>query len=229
MHHMQWSSQKPGGACIRCTPGIKKRTAFLVQSVLLALLTACFLFSRPVLAAVLPDGDYLVQMADSDLVMFSSGYVSRERVTVGRDLQSGIWHFKHLGNDYYKITAPQKALVLDSFGSQKYLGVPIISFPWHGANNQRWKVIPKGKFYSLISQETGFAVDLKDNAQRPGGVFQGYTENSSRGQLFRLTPQNGQKPPPKTPAAQQGQPPEAPAIQKDEPHIKSFSNGPSDE
>ena len=107
-------------------------------------------------------------------------------------------------------------MVLDSSESKKYNGVPTIIFPWHGAKNQRWKVIEKGELYKLINQETGLALDLKGNVQRVGTVFQGYTENASRGQLFRLTPMGRQSPPTK---ARDGQ--------EKEPLVKSFSNGPA--
>ena len=103
--------------------------------------------------------------------------------------------------------------MLDSYRSEKYNGVPIITFPWHGGKNQRWKVLAKGEFYSLINQETGLALDLKNNEQNIGGVFQGYKANGSRGQLFRLTLANGAA------ARREQNSPHA------EDQIKSFSSG----
>lgn len=178
-------------------------------------LTACVFFPQLCGAAVVADGDYLIQMADSDLAMVSSGTTMIERVTLGQNMPSGVWRFEHLGNNYYKITAPKLVMVLDSAEGKKYNGVPIIIYPWHGGKNQRWKVIAKGEFYTLINQETGLAVDLKGNAQRTGTAFQGYAENTSRGQLFRLTPKGKQNPP----ATSRAEP------QKDS-VVKSFSNGP---
>lgn len=185
-------------------------------SALAYVLAACLLFPQLASAAVLADGDYLIQMADSDLAAVSSGSTMIERVRVGQNMPSGVWRFEHLGNNYYKIIAPKRVMVLDSAEGKKYNGVPIIIYPWHGGKNQRWKVIPKGEFYALINQETGLAVDLKGNEQRAGTVFQGYTENSSRGQLFRLTPKGKQKPPAKLPAEQD-----------QNSAVKSFSNGPA--
>ena len=187
----------------------KKISGFAACSRLAILLTVYLIFPQAALAAVIADGDYLVQMADSNLAVVSSGMTVRERVTLGQDEQAGIWRFEHLGNDFYKIIAPKRTMVLDSSESKKYNGVPTIIFPWHGAKNQRWKIIEKGEFYKLINQETGLALDLKGNVQRVGTVFQGYTENASRGQFFRLTPikvRDGQK---------------------KEPLVKSFSNDPA--
>ena len=187
----------------------KKISGFAACSRLAILLIACLIHPQVALAAVIADGDYLIQMADSDLAVVSSGMTVRERVTLGQNEQAGIWRFEHLGNDSYKVIAPKLAMVLDSSESKKYNGVPIIIFPWHGGRNQRWKVIAKGEFYTLTNQETGLALDLKGNVQRVGTVFQGYTENASRGQFFRLTPikvRDGQK---------------------KEPLVKSFSNGPA--
>ena len=159
---------------------------------LLALL--CLLLPQLALAGVIPNGTYLIQMADSDHVVFHSVSETPPRVTLKKFSRSDVWNFEHLGNDYYKVTEQSYHLVLDSFRSEKYNGVPAITFPWHGGRNQRWKVIRKGEFYSLICQETGLALDLKNNQQKVGGVFQGYTANGSRGQLFRLTP-NSKTPP----------------------------------
>ena len=183
---------------------------------LLALFIALFIALSPQisLAAVIPSGLYLVQMADSDHTVFFSTGERPARVVLKNDSRSDIWSFEHLGNDYYRITEQSYHLVLDSFRSEKYNGVPIITFPWHGGKNQRWKVLRKGAFYSLINQETDLALDLKNNQQSRGGLFQGYTANGSRGQLFRLTPAN------KSP-----QPRERPAEPHDE--VKSFSNGPA--
>ena len=195
---------------------IKKASGMAAYSRLIILLTLCLIIPQTALAAIIADGDYLVQMADSNLAVVSSGMTVRERVTLGQNEQAGIWRFEHLGNDFYKIIAPKLAMVLDSSESKKYNGVPTIIFPWHGAKNQRWKVIEEGEFYKLINQETGLALDLKGNVQRVGTVFQGYTENASRGQLFRLTPMGRQSPPTK---ARDGQ--------EKEPLVKSFSNGPA--
>lgn len=195
---------------------IKKVSGIATYSRLTILLTVYLIFSQAALAAVIAEGDYLVQMADSNLAVVSSGMIVRERVTLGQDEQAGIWRFEHLGNDYYKIIAPKLVMVLDSSESKKYNGVPIIIFPWHGGNNQRWKVIAKGKFYALTNQETGLALDLRGNVQRVGTVFQGYAENTSRGQLFRLTPMDKQSPPAK-----------ARDSHEKNPLVKSFSNGPA--
>ena len=195
---------------------IEKASGFAACSRLAILLTMYLIFPQAALAAVIADGDYLVQMADSNLAVVSSGMTARERVTLGQDEQAGIWRFEHLGNDYYKILAPRLVMVLDSSESKKYNGVPIIIFPWHGGNNQRWKVIAKGKFYALTNQETGLALDLKGNVQRVGTVFQGYAANTSRGQLFRLTPMDRQSPPAKTRGSHEKNP-----------LVKSFSNGPA--
>ena len=179
-------------------------------------LGCCLFFPQLLNAAVIADGDYLIQMADSDLAVVSSGASVLERVSLGRDLPSGVWRFEHLGNNYYKITAPRLVMVLDSAESKKYNGVPIIIYPWHGGKNQRWKVIAKGEFYALVNQETGLALDLKGNMQRAGTVFQGYAANTSRGQLFRLTPRSKQNPPAK-PRTEQTR----------DAAVKSFSNGPA--
>ena len=180
---------------------------------LLALL--CLLLPQLALGAVLPNGTYLIQMADSDHVVFHSVSETPPRVTLKKFSRSDVWNFEHLGNDYYKVTEQSYHLVLDSFRSEKYNGVPAITFPWHGGKNQRWKVIRKGEFYSLICQETGLALDLKNNQQKVGGVFQGYTAKGSRGQLFRLTLASEAQP-------QRGQP-QKPADDQ----VKSFSNGPT--
>lgn len=195
---------------------IKKASGVAACSRLAILLTVYLIFPQAALAAVIADGDYLVQMADSNLAVVSSGMTVRERVTLGQDEQAGIWRFEHLGNDYYKIIAPRLVMVLDSSESKKYNGVPIIIFPWHGGKNQRWKVIAKREFYTLTNQETGLALDLKGNAQRVGTVFQGYAVNASRGQLFRLTPMGKQSPPAK-----------ARGSHEKNPLVKSFSNGPA--
>ena len=175
----------------------------------------CLLLPQLALGAVLPNGTYLIQMADSDHVVFHSVSETPPRVTLKNFSRSEVWSFEHLGNDYYKVTEQSYHLVLDSFRSEKYNGVPAITFPWHGGKNQRWKVIRKGEFYSLICQETGLALDLKNNQQKVGGVFQGYTANGSRGQLFRLTLASEAQP-------QRGQP-QKPADDQ----VKSFSNGPT--
>ncbi|WP_411329721.1 RICIN domain-containing protein [Desulfovibrio desulfuricans] len=195
---------------------MKKNSGIAACSRLAILLAACLILPQVALAAVIADGDYLIQMADSDLAVVSSGMTVRERVTLGQNEQAGIWRFEHLGNDFYKIIAPKLAMVLDSSESKKYNGVPTIIFPWHGGRNQRWKVIEKGEFYELINQETGLALDLKGNVQRVGTVFQGYAENASRGQLFRLTPMGKQSPSAKVRDDQEK-----------EPLVKSFSNGPA--
>jgi len=195
---------------------IKKASGIAAYSRLIILLTVCLIFPQTALAAIIADGDYLVQMADSNLAVVSSGMTVMEQVTLGQNEQSGIWRFEHLGNGYYKVIAPKLAMVLDSSESKKYNGVPIIIFPWHGGRNQRWKVIAKGEFYTLTNQETGLALDLKGNAQRAGTVFQGYVENTSRGQLFRLTPMGKQSPPTK-----------ARDSHGKNPLVKSFSNGPA--
>jgi hypothetical protein len=182
------------------------------KAVRLALLF--LLLPQITLGAVISNGLYQIQMADSDHSVFFSTGERPPRVTLKRYSPSDIWSFEHLGNDYYKVTEQSYHLVLDSFRSEKYNGVPIITFPWHGGKNQRWQVIRKGEFYSLINQETGLALDLKNNQQRVGGVFQGYTANGSRGQLFRLTPvKSGEKQEERT---------NGPAEE-----IKSFSNGPA--
>lgn len=195
---------------------IKKASGIATYFRLTILLTVYLIFPQAALAAVIAEGDYLVQMADSNLAVVSSGMTVRERVTLGQDEQAGIWRFEHLGNDYYKIIAPKQVMVLDSSESKKYNGVPIIIFPWHGGRNQCWKVIAKGEFYALTNQETGLALDLKGNVQRVGTVFQGYAETTSRGQLFRLTPMDKQSPPAKTRDSHEKNP-----------LVKSFSNGPA--
>ena len=195
---------------------IKKASGIATYFRLTILLTVYLIFPQATLAAVIADGDYLIQMADSDLTVASSGMTAREQITLGRNKQTGIWRFAHLGNDYYKVIAPKLVMVLDSSESKKYNGVPIIIFPWHGGKNQRWKVIADGEFYKLINQETSLALDLRGNVQRVGTVFQGYAKNASRGQLFRLT-QVGRQSPPAT----------ASDAQKAEPIVKSFSNGPT--
>lgn len=147
----------------------------------------CLLLPQLALSAVIPDGTYLIQMADSDHVVFFSTAESPPRVTLKKFVRSDIWSFEHLGNDYYKVTEHRHQMVLDSCKSEKFNGVPAITYPWHGGKNQRWKVIRKGEFYSIINQATGLALDLKNNQQNVGGVFQGYAANGTRGQLFRLT------------------------------------------
>lgn len=195
---------------------IKKASGIAIYFRLTILLTVYLIFPQAALAAVIADGDYLIQMADSDLTVASSGMTAREQITLGQNKQAGIWRFAHLGNDYYKVIAPKLVMVLDSSESKKYNGVPIIIFPWHGGKNQRWKVIADGEFYKLINQETSLALDLRGNVQRVGTVFQGYVKNASRGQLFRLTPVGRQSPPATASDAQ-----------KAEPIVKSFSNGPT--
>ena len=180
---------------------------------LLALL--CLLPTQMALGAVIPNGIYLIQMADSDHIVFYNTSDTPPRVMLKKFSQSEAWRFEHLGNDYYKVTEQAFHLVLDSFRSEKYNGVPAITFPWHGGKNQRWKVIRKGAFYSLICQETGLALDLKNNQQKVGGVFQGYTANGTRGQLFRLTLASEAKTQQKTPQS------------PTDDQVKSFSNGPS--
>lgn len=182
-------------------------------AILLALL--CLLLPRMTLGAVIPNGTYLMQMADSDHVVFYSASETPPRVTLKKFSPAYVWSFEHLGNGYYKITEQSYHLVLDSFRSEKYNGVPAITFPWHGGKNQRWKVIRMGEFYSLVCQETGLALDLKNNQQKIGGVFQGYTTNGSRGQLFRLTLASEARP--------QREQPTKPADDQ----VKSFSNGPA--
>ena len=194
---------------------IKKASGMAAYSRLIILLTLCLIIPQTALAAIIADGDYLVQMADSNLAVVSSGMTVRERVTLGQNEQAGIWRFEHLGNDFYKIIAPKLAMVLDSSESKKYNGVPIIIFPWHGGRNQRWKVIAKEEFYTLTNQETSLALDLKGNAQRAGTVFQGYSKTTSRGQLFRLTPVDRQNPPATV------------RDSNEKPLVKSFSNGPA--
>ena len=194
---------------------IKKASGVAACSRLAILLTMYLIFPQAALAAVIANGDYLVQMADSNLAVVSSGMTVRERVTLGQNEQAGIWRFEHLGNDFYKIIAPKLAMVLDSSESKKYNGVPIIIFPWHGGRNQRWKVIAKEEFYTLTNQETSLALDLKGNAQRAGTFFQGHAETTSRGQLFRLTPVDRQNPPATV------------RDSNEKPLVKSFSNGPA--
>lgn len=181
-----------------------------------ALLALIFLLlPQLAMTAVIPNGLYLVQMADSDHTVFFSTAEEPPRVTLTKFSSSDIWSFEHLGNDYYKVTEQSYHLVLDSCRGETYNGVPIITYPWHGGKNQRWKVIRKGEFYSLINQQTGLALDLKNNQQKAGGVFQGYTANGSREQLFGLT-LTRETPPQKERA-------DAPA----EDQVKSFSNGPA--
>ena len=188
-------------------------TIFARYATLLALL--CLLPPQMALGAVIPNGIYLIQMADSDHVVFHNVSETPPRVTLKNFSRSDVWSFEHLGNDYYKVTEQSYHLVLDSFRSEKYNGVPAITFPWHGGKNQRWKVIRKGEFYSLICQETGLALDLKNNQQKVGGVFQGYTANGTRGQLFRLT------------LASEAKAQQKPAQKPADDQIKSFSNGPT--
>ena len=196
--------------------GIPKNSLFSPAALALtAILLAQISLLLPQLAlcAVIPNGTYLIQMADSDNVVFFSTAESPPRVALKKHSTSAAWRFEHLGNDYFKIIEQKQYLVLDSYRSEKYNGVPIITFPWHGGKNQRWKVLAKGEYYSLINQETGLALDLKNNEQNVGGVFQGYKANGSRGQLFRLTLANGA-------AARREQ--ESPPA---EDQIKSFSSG----
>ncbi|MTJ91244.1 MAG: RICIN domain-containing protein [Desulfovibrio sp.] len=193
------------------TPGLAALSKKVVRLALPFLL-----LPQLTLAAVIPNGLYLMQMADSAHTVFFSTGERPPRVALKKYSPSHIWSFEHLGNDYYKVTEQSYHLVLDSFRSEKYNGVPIITFPWHGGKNQRWQVIRKDEFYCLINQETGLALDLKNNQQKVGGVFQGYTANGSRGQLFRLTPlKKGE---------QQEERANEPADE-----IKSFSNGPGAE
>ena len=196
--------------------GILKNTLFSPAALALTatlLAHISLLLPQLALCAVIPDGTYLIQMADSDNVVFFSSAEAPPRVTLKKHSTSAAWRFEHLGNDYFKITEQKQYLALDSYRSEKYNGVPIITFPWHGGKNQRWKVLAKGAYYSLINQETGLALDLKNNEQNVGGVFQGYKANGSRGQLFRLTPASGA----------------AARREQKSPHgddqIKSFSNG----
>ena len=188
-------------------------TSLARYATLLALL--CLLPTQMALGAVIPNGIYLIQMADSDHVVFHNVSETPPRVTLKNFSRSDLWSFEHLGNDYYKVTEQSYHLVLDSFRSEKYNGVPAITFPWHGGKNQRWKVIRKGEFYSLICQETGLALDLKNNQQKVGGVFQGYTAIGTRGQLFRLT------------LASEAQAQQKPAHKPTDDQAKSFSNGPT--
>lgn len=181
---------------------------------IILLVLLCLLLPQLALGAVIPNGTYLIQMADSDHVVFFSTAETPPRVTLKNFLPSDVWRFEHLGNDYYKVTELSSYLVLDSFRSEKYNGVPAITFPWHGGKNQRWKVVRKGEFYSLICQETGLALDLKNNQHKAGGVFQGYTATGSRGQLFRLTLASETE--------QQREQTKKPARDQ----VKSFSNGP---
>ena len=102
---------------------------------LLALL--CFLQPQMAGGAVIPNGIYLIQMADSDHVVFHNVSETPPRVTLKNFSRSDVWSFEHLGNDYYKVTEQSYHLVLDSFKSEKYNGVPAITFPWHGGKNQR--------------------------------------------------------------------------------------------
>ena len=179
-----------------------------------ASLLALFWLLLPQLAlcAVIPDGTYLVQMADSDHVVYFSTAESPPRVTLKDYAGSALWSFEHLGNDYYKVTEQNHHMVLDSCRGERFNGVPIITYPWHGGKNQRWKVLRKGDVYSLINQQTGLNLDLKNNSQSAGNVFQGHTANGSRGQLFRLTLKK----------ASQREQAQSPADDQ----IKSFSNGP---
>ena len=196
--------------------GIPKNSLFSPAALALTatlLAHISLLLPQLALCAVIPDGTYLIQMADSDNVVIFSTAESPPRVALKKHSTSAAWRFEHLGNDYFKITEQKQHLVLDSYRSEKYNGVPIITFPWHGGKNQRWKVLAKGEYYSLINQETGLALDLKNNEQNVGGVFQGYKANGSRGQLFRLTLANGA-------AARREQ--ESPPA---EDQIKSFSSG----
>ena len=188
-------------------------TSLARYATLLALL--CLLPTQMAVGAVIPNGTYLIQMADSDHVVFHNVSETPPRVTLKKFSRSDVWNFEHLGDDYYKVTDQSYNLVLDSFRSEKYNGVPAIAFPWHGGKNQRWKVIRKGEFYSLICQETGLALDLKNNRQKVGGIFQGYTANGTRGQLFRLT------------LASEAKAQQKPAQKPADDQIKSFSNGPT--
>ena len=63
---------------------MKKISGIAACSSLAILLTASLILPQVALAAVIADGDYLIQMADSDLAVVSSGMTVRERVTLGR-------------------------------------------------------------------------------------------------------------------------------------------------
>ena len=84
--------------------GIPKNSLFSPAALALtAILLAQISLLLPQLAlcAVIPNGTYLIQMADSDNVVFFSTAESPPRVTLKKHSTSAAWRFEHLGNDYF--------------------------------------------------------------------------------------------------------------------------------
>lgn len=100
---------------------------------------------------------------------------------------------------------------------QKIQWVPAITFPWHGGKNQRWKVIRKGEFYSLICPGSRAGPWSEKQPTKGWGCFsRSLAANGTRGQLFRL-------PVARQASKAQQKPPQKPTNDQ----IKSFSNGPT--
>ena len=85
---------------------MKKISSMTACYNLTLLLLACIIFPQATLAAVIADGDYLIQMADSDLTVASSGMTAREQITLAQNEQAGIWRFAGFGRGKGGLSPP---------------------------------------------------------------------------------------------------------------------------
>lgn len=176
----------------------------ILRRILPSFLSLLLSFCLPVSAAVLPDGEYLITMSESTKTVVPAGTTMRSPLALQEYTPSATWQFVHLGNNIYRINF--KSMVMDSSESKIFNGVQIIIFPWHGANNQRWRVIPKGPYYSLINVHTGLAVTIPGNKRVVGNTFQGFPPNGGYAQLFDLTPKGSKLPKPRKIGAEHQEP-----------------------
>lgn len=132
------------------------------------------------------DGDVDIGTWDSDSIMnycrdiysgdghLSGGDISAIQLMYGSGLSGSIVN-----------VASNKCIDIMNFSHDN--GAPVISYPCHGGNNQRWDVLPQGDGFVLLrSRESGKCLEIDAWSKDSGHIAQQWDCHGGDNQRFRI-------------------------------------------
>lgn len=101
-----------------------------------------------------------------------------------------LFTIKHVKDDYYAFILAQSDLALDAEGARMANGVSLIVHPYHGNDNQLWKILQDrdGKYFNIISKQSEkYCIDVENAQFSEGRRVWLYQVNGTNAQKFIIS------------------------------------------
>lgn len=108
-------------------------------------------------------------------------YLDTDRKTTNQ-----VWHFKHLGNNLYKIENLYDGKALEVQFESKDKGANIGAQDYWGGTSQQWYIYGELGQYVLRAKNTQYVMDVSDNNNSDGTNIATWESNNTSAQKFHL-------------------------------------------